>query len=106
MMDLELLWSAAYWVVKNGFLLWAIGFVLGGIFFIGFSILAEVEKWLQPRKESTLWLKLLQWNEKVARYQLSVAIGNMERYNNLDLRKNLPESDEIDYLLNEESSSI
>jgi hypothetical protein len=37
---------------------------------------------------------------------LSVAIGNMERYSNLDLRKNLPESDEIDYLLNEESSSV
>jgi hypothetical protein len=51
-------------------------------------------------------LKLLQWNEKVARYQLGVAIGNIERYNNLDLRKNLPESDEIDYLLNEESPSV
>jgi hypothetical protein len=105
MMDLELLWSAAYWVVRNGFLLWAIGFVLGGILFIGFSILAEVEKRLQPGKESTLWLKLLQLNERVARYQLGVAIGNMERYNNLDFRKNLLESDEIDYLLDEESSN-
>ena len=105
MMDLELLWSAAYWVVKIGFLLSAVGFVLGGILFIGFSILAVVEKWLQPEKEPTLWLKLLQWNERVARYQLSVAIGNIERYKNLDFRRNLSESDEIDYLLNEESSS-
>jgi hypothetical protein len=44
-------------------------------------------------------------NERVARYQLGVAIGNMERYNNLDFRKNLLESDEIDYLLDEESSN-
>ena len=95
MMNLELLWSAV-----SG------GFVLGGIVFVGFFILAVVEKWLQPGKESTLLLKLLQCQERIARYQLSVAIANMEVYNNLYSRRNLSESDEIDYLLNEESSSV
>lgn len=95
MMNMELLWSAV-----SG------GFVLGGILFLGFFILAEVEKWLQPGKESTILLKLLQCQERIARYQLSVAIANVEAYNNLDSRRNFSESDEIDYLLNEESSSV
>ncbi len=95
MMNLELLWS-----VVSG------GFVLGGILFFGFFILAGVEKGLQPGKESTLLLKLLQCQARIARYKLRVAVANIEAYKNLDSRRYLSESDEIDYLLNEESSGV
>ncbi len=79
------------WIVEIGLALYTFGFVLSLIVWIGFCVMASLERFLWPEKEPTLFLRVLTWNEKLASKNLSDYRATLEG-------KNVPASEEIDYL--------
>jgi hypothetical protein len=84
------------WIVEICIALYTFGLVVGLIVGVGFFVVATMERILWPEKESTLFLKLLIWNE-------TLASKNVSDYQAIFREKKLSASEEIDYLPRDQS---